>query len=368
MPAPLTHRDLNLATAERQALAAPAPGTAPEVAGAVAGLQAQHATWPYVALWTRRPTSSVSDLEQAITAGTMVKATLMRSTLHLVDAADLRAFDVASAEPRLATWRASAARAGLDLDDLNAQVRAFCSEPRTLAEIEAHLAGWHPGLDPYEHIPGGVRNAFFRLGTAGGGLVHVPPSGLWGEHGKPRYLDVDQWVPGTDPGLDEALGTTLERFLGAFGPATLADFMHWSGQRRVGAARRAVAALGDRVIERPGPQEQTYLDLADGAIPAELPASPRLLARWDSALIAYRPEARSRLIADQHRGAVYQKNGDVLPTFLIDGLVAGLWSADLRGRASRADDRTLRCRVGAESSSAGRGGRADPARSRSRGR
>ncbi len=30
---------------------------------------------------------------------------------------------------------------------------------------------------------------------------------------------------------------------------------------------------------------------------------------------------------------VIRKNGDVLPTFLVDGAVAGAWEAPLRGRA-----------------------------------
>lgn len=335
----LSHNDLNRATLSRQFLTGRVDAPVHEVIGRLAGLQAQHATWPYIALWTRRPTHNVSELEAAIADRSVVKATVMRSTLHLVDAQDLRAFDAMAAEHRLATWRPSAQRAGLDVIELNSAVRAFCHEPRTVVDIEAHLAGLHPGLDPHDHIPAGVRNAWFRLGSAGGGLVHVPPSGFWAEHGKPRYIDIDRWLDGPRPDPDDALQTGAERYLGAYGPATLADLMQWSGQRRRGRMNKAVAALGDRVVQLDGPDGQTYVDLADCDLPsdADADAPPRFLARWDSVLIAYNKAGRSRIIDPDRMRAVYKKNGDVLPTFLIDGMVAGLWSYDSdpdRGRTT----------------------------------
>ncbi|MFC7624921.1 winged helix DNA-binding domain-containing protein [Microlunatus sp. GCM10028923] len=325
----LALQDLNRATLHRQQLLERADGAVADVVGRVAGLQAQHATWPYVALWTRRHTADVTELEDALAEARVVKATVMRTTLHLVDAADVRAFDLLSAQPRLATWQPSATRAGLDLTELNAEVRDFCREPRTVAEIERRLSSLHPGIDPADHIPGGVRNGWFRLGTAGGGLVHVPPSGFWNEHGKPSYVAATGWLPATvaDPTPEEALRTGIERFLAAYGPATAGDFMPWSGQRRVGIVRSALRALGDRIVEFDGPGGEPWLDLADlDQVPADVPAPPRFLARWDSALIAYAPKARARLVDPAHVAAVYKKNGDVLPTFLIDGTVAGLWS------------------------------------------
>jgi hypothetical protein len=44
---------------------------------------------------------------------------------------------------------------------------------------------------------------------------------------------------------------------------------------------------------------------------------------WDSALLAYRD--RSRIVPPEYRTAVMRNNGDVLPTLLVDGMVAGVW-------------------------------------------
>ena len=59
--------------------------------------------------------------------------------------------------------------------------------------------------------------------------------------------------------------------------------------------------------------------------PADTPAPPRLLARWDSLLLSHAPKERDRVIADGVRPAVFSKNADVLPTLLVDGMVAGTW-------------------------------------------
>jgi len=44
---------------------------------------------------------------------------------------------------------------------------------------------------------------------------------------------------------------------------------------------------------------------------------------WDSVLLAY--SDRSRLIPPDLRRLVIRQNGDVLPTLLVDGAVAGVW-------------------------------------------
>jgi hypothetical protein len=47
------------------------------------------------------------------------------------------------------------------------------------------------------------------------------------------------------------------------------------------------------------------------------------MAMWDSVLLAYAD--RSRVIPPAYRALVIRRNGDVLPTLLVDGHVAGVW-------------------------------------------
>ena len=53
---------------------------------------------------------AIADLEQALEERTVVKASVMRGTLHLVAARDYPAFSVASSAARIANWRPSASR------------------------------------------------------------------------------------------------------------------------------------------------------------------------------------------------------------------------------------------------------------------
>lgn len=329
----LSLRVLNRSTLQRQGLLEPFSGTVAEVVDRLAGLQAQHADPPHIALWSRRAGHRLTDLDDALTDRSVVKATLVRSTLHIVAASAYPDLNRASAVSRLATWGPSARRAEVDLLGLNAEVRAFCSAPRTGPEIADHLDREHAGVDAAGSIPDGVRNAWFQLGTAGGGLVHVPPGGHWHRHDRARLVDARCWLGEfADPSPEDALQGTVERYLAAYGPASLEDLMKWSGQSRKGAVRAALDALDDRLVHHRGEDGRDLLDLV-GLEPADDgPAPPRFLARWDSALIAY--AERDRILPSEHRAAVAKKNGDFLPTFLVDGFVAGLWTVTAKkGRA-----------------------------------
>ena len=329
MGAPVSLRQLNRATLDRQALLDRADGSAAAVVGRLAGLQAQHANAPYVALWSRRRDQTLEDLEAALVDRSVVKATIMRSTLHLVAASDFWALDAACSSGRVGVWSATAKRLGVDLLELNAELIDFCREPRTVAEMEAHLAEAFDGRLSGPDLPSGVRNSGFRMASAAGGLVHVPPSGLWKSHGRPSYQAARAWL-GDSPELssETGLATAVERYLGAYGPASEADIMKWAGERRITKVRAALQALGDRVVPSVGHDDRQLVDLAEHSVPARDTSAPaRFLSRWDSVLIAY--DVRDRVLSDAYRPAVIKKNGDFLPTFLIDGFVAGLWSVEV---------------------------------------
>jgi len=127
-------------------------------------------------------------------------------------------------------------------------------------------------------------------------------------------------------------------YLGAFGPASVDDLVAYVGRGKggIGVWRDAIDALGDETVTMKADDGRTLVDLAEGPRPdPDTPAPPRLLARWDSLLLSHAPKHRGRVIADEHRASVFSKNADVLPTFLLDGVVAGTWDLSRSdGRAS----------------------------------
>ncbi|CAN5749837.1 hypothetical protein BH23ACT5_BH23ACT5_24160 [soil metagenome] len=146
---------------------------------------------------------------------------------------------------------------GVDLLELNRQLLDFCAEPRTVAEMEEHLQEVTGRKLSGPQIPAGVRNVAFRMGRAAGGLVHVPPSGLWKSHDRPRYVDARNWL-GSERASDapEAVQTAAELYLRAYGPAAPSDILKWMGERRITTVRTALEGLGDRVVHYVGPDDR----------------------------------------------------------------------------------------------------------------
>ena len=117
------------------------------------------------------------------------------------------------------------------------------------------------------------------------------------------------------------------RYLTAFGPASLRDAAAWSGVPvstfRSALPRSEWVAYAD--------EEGAELWDVPGAslVDEEAPVSARLVADYDNLLLSHAD--RRRVISDEHRRAVITKNGIVLPTILVDGLVAGTWSLQGQG-------------------------------------
>src|SRR5262245_60900964 len=97
----LSERVLNRTTLLRQSLLERSDDEVATVIGRLAGIQAQHANAPHVALWSRIAGFESSRLERALEARSVVRATTIRSTLHLETAEDYPAFDAASLVPRI---------------------------------------------------------------------------------------------------------------------------------------------------------------------------------------------------------------------------------------------------------------------------
>ena len=333
-PAVLSDRVLNRTTLLRQSLIERSGDAVASLIGRLAGLQAQHANSPHVALWSRSRDFETRQLEGALERRTVVRGTTIRSTLHILAAADYPAFDAAASVARVAVWAATAKRSGVDVAGIHRKLLDYASEPRLVAELEAFVDELAPDASFARHAPSGVRHVAFRIVSAHGGLVHVPRSGFWGEHGKPRYVAARTWLRRTtEPEADDALATLVRRYLGAYGPASLADVSRWLGERRMPRLRAAIDRLGDDLRRYRAEDGRELLDLAGAPLATgDEPGPPRFLARWDSVLIGF--DARDRILPAAYVAAVVKKNGDFLPTFLVDGRVGGLWSsATVKGEA-----------------------------------
>ena len=300
----LTQRELNRATLARQLLLRRVRLPVVRAVERVAGLQAQLASTPYIGLWTRLEGFRPQTLERALEARTVARGVLMRGTVHLVSTSDYGLFGTALevASPGWVTPEAEeiASRAAGSL-------RAYAAKPRTRVEILDWLEREHGVASD------GTNRVWYALRLQAR-IAHAPEASLWRApvHG-PSFVSVEH----NEVESEAARGELVRRYLAAFGPATRAEIAGWSGMKVRDFADRLE---GLRVLRDEAGRE--LLDVPRGPLPgADTPAPVRFLPKFDNVLLD-----RRRVLPEEYRKLVVRKNADVQPTFIVDGLVAGIWS------------------------------------------
>ncbi len=300
--------------------------------GAVQAQEYAHAKW---AVGTRFPAAAsvtCADVEQALASRTVVRTWALRGTLHLVAAADVR-WLLALAAPALLTRTAAAYRQeGLDpaaFGKIFPAIRQSLQGGQQLMRSELFAA-----LGQHRIATQGQRGARILYRAAQMGLLCL---------GTPRgkqstYTLLDEWLPpGPDKAVsrEDALKALALRYFASHGPATLADFVWWSGLT-AGEARAALE------MAMPALNEATFAGnklwwCACTAIPSAAvnASSPlvHLLAGFDEYVLGYTD--RSAVIDAGHASKAMSNNGLFRPTLLVNGRVAGIWQAEAaKGSAS----------------------------------
>jgi hypothetical protein len=310
-------RELNRATLSRQMLLERQNLPVPDAIERLVGLQAQQALPPYVGLWTRLHHFNRESLAKAIENRVVVKATLMRGTLHLFTAADYLRFRT-TLQPLLSGAGEAIAKnrgASFDLDELLAMARQYIEEkPRTFAELSAMLTERLPEEDV------GVMRYTVRTKIP---LVQVPIAGGWSYSNKPEFTLAESWL-GQSIANEDRLPELALRYLAAFGPASATDMQTWLGMAKL-----------KELFEKLKPELQVYkdegrrelFDLPDRPLPDSDTAAPaRFLPEFDNLLLSH--SNRTRVIAKEHHAKVYLPGLRVAATLLVDGFVSGVWKVE----------------------------------------
>ena len=309
----------------RQGLAARSMATTAGVAAAAVGLQAQD---PGAARLGVRARSGAVDEASVLDAlrleRSVVRTWLMRSTVHLVAAADLRwmttLFGRRLERSHQSRWR--------QLGITEAMIEAAIPHVRELLDGR--------GLTRHE-IAAGLAARGVQLAEGGQAATHLlaalsfrgvtcrgPDQGR-----DAAFVLIDDWVgPAAAPTADPAGGTAelaaelARRYFRAFGPATAADFTAWSGL----PSGAAIASIRDELTEVP-------FDGRRGWTLGRVEPSPgfRLLPMFDNYLLGYRD--RTAMLALPWQERVYV-GGIIKATVVCDGRVLGIWRLDRSGRSA----------------------------------
>lgn len=257
-----------------------------------------------------------AQIEAALTEKSILRTWLLRGTLFLVAAADL-GWIRSLVAPRL----------------LSGQTRRY-------KELELDEATRNRGADIIARaVEGGQtpnRDAIFALleengiaakGARGYHLLHYASlNGLVCQTTAPRNVPSFTTPPeGKALQREEACAELARRYFRSHGPATLADFMWWSGLA-ANVARAGLAAVQSELAEVVE-SGQTYWT-AEAAPPRSYP-DVILLPGFDEYLLGYKE--RSAVLPPQYaRRVAPGGNGVFFPTIVSRGQVVGTWKRDIK--------------------------------------
>ena len=309
----LTERELNRALLARQLLLERAKTPLPRALERIGGIQAQYAPSMYIGLWTRLQSFERDQLTRALERRSVIQASMMRATIHLVSKRDYWPFVVGIRRAQRKWWMRTHGR---DLDAKKVAAndrkvrRAFDGGTLKRAELEEVVGK--------------------RLGSAGlfVDLVRVPPSGTWERRRADLYALAEDWVGPESATEKEGIELLVRRYLQGFGPARPAEIADWASLD-VTSTKQALERIELRRFR--DEQGKELVDLPRLPLPdADTPAPVRFLPVWDATLLVH---ARgTQILPERHRPRIFNnRNPQSVNTFLVDGQVAGTWRYEKGG-------------------------------------
>jgi hypothetical protein len=307
-PRTLTGRDLNRAVLARQLLLERSTLTIEQAVEQVGGLQTQYAPSGYVGLWTRLAGFPREALTTALEDRTIIQASLMRNTIHMVSRREFWRYALAVRKARR-DWALRLQPHGLDERMQVAKAEglreALAGGPRTVKELGELGSGFVGNLGVWVD------------------LVRVPPSGTWARRRADRLALAEDWVGPCDTTEEQALAHLVTAYLRAFGPARWRDVASWSGLS-VGEARQAAQDLA--LVRYRDEDGGELVDLAHAPLPpGDTPAPVRFLPHWEATLLVH--ARRTGVLPEAYRPRIFNtKLPFSVGTYLVDGRVVGGWS------------------------------------------
>ena len=289
----------------------------------VGGLQTQYAPSGYIGLWSRLRDFERAALTRALEDRSVVQATLMRMTIHMVAADDFWTLCAGIRASRREWWlRIAKSRhlPAISYDDLANSLRAALADgPLPRVEVVAAMES------------AGFAKPFWEAAGLWLDMVRVPPSGTWDRRRADRYGLAEQWIApsNAERGAEEVDGLRLllTRYLQAFGPAAVVDAATWAGVPRARLVPVAEAMEQEmRLVTYRDEKGTTLVDLPGMELPdVDTPAPVRFLPTWDATLLAHC--RRTDILPEQFRTAIFRtKIPQSVGTVLVDGSVAATWA------------------------------------------
>ena len=262
----------------------------------------------YIGLWSRLEGFEREALTRALERRTVVQGTLMRTTIHLVSAADYWPVCAAIRDPRRKAYLDY--RRGKVGED---EVRAAA------ATVDERLRAGERARKP---LMDGMDASLFNGANVWLDLVRVPPAGTWEHRRADLYARAEDWMERTPATASEGRELLVRRYLQGFGPGAPKEIADWAGLKQKPVEETLEGLNLRRFRDEKG---GLLVDLPRAPLPApDTPAPVRFLPTWDATLLVH--ARRTQILPEEHRAKVFStKTPQSIPTFTVRGHVAGSW-------------------------------------------
>ena len=255
-------------------------------------------------------------IEQAIVNKTIVRTWLMRGTLQVVGVADVR-WMLKLLALRIVGNSARRYRQ-LELDDATFAhsyevLTKVLQGGKQLTRAEIMLVLEQAGISTTG------QRGYHILRRAGlEGLICFGPM----QDKQETLVLLDEWVPHSrNMKRDEALAELAGRYFESHGPATLQDFVWWSGLPVADA--RAGLEIAKTRLHQETVEGQTYWLPQNSSLPADPSPTAYLLPAFDEYFLGYK--ARDAVLDAKFDKQAVSSNGVFRPMIVIDGQIVGIW-------------------------------------------
>ena len=287
-------------------------------------VQAQDLTSALWSIGLRLPGSTAASVLQAIADKQLVWTWTMRGTLHIVAAEDVRWMLELLAPRAVARAKSVYRQVGLQEDMFQ----------RAAAILEHGLRGGKQftrkqAMELWEEAGIGTTNqrGYLMLARLAqeARICLGPPSDK-----TQTFVLLEEWLPESKSlDHDTALAEVALRYFTSHGPATLDDFVWWTGLTRTDARRALDAVMPTLTTATVADKTYFYKPTANQLSGS----SVRLLPGFDEYMLGYTD--RSLVLQDMHRHHVYTKNAVYPGTIVIEGQVEGTWKRVIAGQRMR---------------------------------
>ncbi len=298
-------------------------GAPEEVVGWMGAMQAQDYGMAKWGIGVRLPGATDAVIEAAINDGKILRTHLLRPTWHLVAAEDLRwMMDLTG--PRLR----GALNANNNRLGLTEAVLGKCNKIIAKSLSERHMTRKElmSVLQQHKIATDDLRSSHIMYRAEIDGVVC---SGARVGKENSYALFEDRVRPSKITDRNEAVGELFIRYMVSHGPATLHDFVWWSGLN-LGDARMGLE-MNKSFLESISNEGKTWW-FQGGVVPAGLKKNKvHLLPAFDEYMVSYKD--RSASLHDDHFSNAISSNGIFRPIVVVDGKVVGVWKRSfVKGR------------------------------------